>query len=126
MKRDMDIIRELLLFIESNDSYNGSGYGPVKGEALGKPANIVLYHVSLLADAKLVSVVNWLANGDPLIRGLTWEGHEFLDTIRDPEIWKKTKDGTALAGGFTFELLKDLAKAFIKTKIEQQTGIKIA
>jgi len=37
----------------------------------------------------------------------------------------KTKKGAAAAGGFTFDLLKDLAKGFIKTKIEEHTGIKI-
>ena len=56
-------------------------------------------------------------------RRLTSSGHDFLDSIRDPEIWKKTKDGAKAAGCFTFELLGDLAKGFIKTQIKKRTGM---
>ena len=64
-------------------------------------------------------------SGGMMFRRLSWQGHDFLDSIRDPEVWNKTKKGAAAAGGFTFDLLKDLAKGFIKTKIEEHTGIKI-
>jgi hypothetical protein len=47
----------------------------------------------------------------------------FLDTVRDPEIWKKTKEGAISAKGFTLDLLQDLAKGFIKKQIEERTGI---
>jgi hypothetical protein len=56
---------------------------------------------------------------------LTWDGHDFLDSVRDPEIWNKTKDGMKAAGGFTFELLRDLAKGFIRTQIKKHTDIEI-
>jgi hypothetical protein len=36
-----------------------------------------------------------------------WPG---LDSIRNPKIWEKTKKGAEAAGGFTVDLLKDLAK----------------
>ena len=49
----------------------------------------------------------------------------FLGAIRDPEIWAKTKKGAAAAGGFTMELLRDLAKGFIKKQVEELTGVKI-
>jgi hypothetical protein len=117
MKRDMDLIRELLLHIEADDGYDGSGYGPVKAKELGRPANVVLYHMSLLADAKFVSVVNWLAHGEPLIRGLTWEGHEFLDDTRDPEIWRKTKARAKAVTNVGARLLWEIAKAELKAKL---------
>ncbi len=56
-------------------------------------------------------------------RCLTWEGHDFLDSVRDPKIWAKTKDGALAAGGFTVDLLKDLAKGFVKKQIEERTGV---
>lgn len=124
MRRDLDLIREILLFIESEEGFNGSGYGKVDARRLNRSPDAVLYQMSLLADAKYVSVVNWLAHGDPLIRGLTWEGHDFLDSVRDPKIWEQTKDGAKAAGGFTFDLLKDLAKGFLKKQLEERTGVK--
>jgi hypothetical protein len=57
--------------------------------------------------------------------GLTWHGHDLVDSIRDPEIWKMTKEGVEKAGGFTFELIGELAKGFIKTKIEKHTGVEL-
>ena len=46
--------------------------------------------------------------------------HDFLDSVRDPETWAKTKKAAAGAGGFTVELLRDLAKGFVKKQIEEK------
>jgi hypothetical protein len=40
-------------------------------------------------------------------------------------VWTKTKKGAVAAGGFTVDLLKDLAKGFIKKQIEERTGVKL-
>ena len=65
-----------------------------------------------------------LAGGIPF-RKLTWAGHDFVDAVRDPAIWKKTKHSADAIGSITFDLVKDLAKGFIKTKIEEHTGVKL-
>ena len=53
------------------------------------------------------------------------DGHDFLDSIRDPDVWDKTKKGALAAGGFAMDLLKKLATGFVKKKIEDSTGIKL-
>lgn len=123
MKRDMDFLRQLLLHIEANDGYNGSSYGPVLGKDIGRDEDITLYHMKLLADAGYVDVVTWLAHGAPLICGLTSQGHDFLDSIRDQDIWDKTQEGMKKAGGFSLDLVKALAKGLIKKNIERYTGV---
>lgn len=60
-----------------------------------------------------------------MFKRLTWEGHDFVDAVRDNDIWKKTRQGANAAGGFSVDLLKDLAKGFIKKKISEHTGIEI-
>jgi hypothetical protein len=93
MKRDMDLIRELLLKIESLEIRQGEtlffnvhglqvqGYGPDQ----------VVYNIELLFDA---GFLKGQGGADTFgIAGLTWSGHELLDDIRDPEIWRKTKSG---------------------------------
>jgi hypothetical protein len=59
------------------------------------------------------------------VRDLSMKGHDFLNSIRDQDVWNKTKKGADAAGGFTIDLLADLAKGFIKKKIEDHTGIKL-
>jgi hypothetical protein len=59
------------------------------------------------------------------VERLSMDGHDFLDSIRDPDVWNKTKKGALAAGGFTLNLLNDLAKGLIKKKIEDSTGIKL-
>jgi hypothetical protein len=56
---------------------------------------------------------------------LTPKGHNFVDSVRDPETWAETKKAAVRAGGFTLDLLADLAKGLIKKKIEDHTGIKL-
>lgn len=56
---------------------------------------------------------------------LTWQGHDFLDSVRNQETWAKTKKGALAAGGWTADILKDLAKGFIKKQIEEHTGVKL-
>ncbi len=91
------------------------GYEPV----------IVHHHVELLANAEFLTAIERGATGVyewwPI--ALTWQGHDFLDSIRDPEIWQKTKTGAASAGSWTFNLLKDLATAYAKAKIREVTGV---
>jgi hypothetical protein len=51
------------------------------------------------------------------IAGLTWSRHELLDDIRDPEIWRKTKERAKTVTGVGVQFLWEIAKAEIKTKL---------
>ena len=130
VKRDLDYIRELLLKIEDgtkvfetidDETAPHLGMGPTglsrqDGEKL-------VEHLGLIEDAGFVEMQR--SSGAIYVQRMTWVGHDFLDSVRDPEIWKKTKDGATAAGGFTVELLRDLAKGLIKTQIKKHTGIDV-
>jgi hypothetical protein len=47
---------------------------------------------------------------------LTWSGYEFLDKIRDPEIWRQTKAGASKVGVWSVAMLGELAVGFAKAK----------
>jgi hypothetical protein len=133
MKRDMDLIRELLLKLEELPM-GGGGMTPitaatpaVKEFAMqGYYLDQIWYHLSLLHQAGFIDAekLRRPMNGFNF-RGITWVGHDFLDSIRDPAIWQATKDGAKKAGGFSLELLSDLAKGLIKKKIEEHTGVQL-
>jgi hypothetical protein len=47
----------------------------------------VTYHLSLLKEAQFIECPGSQPIGGGIgFRRLTWEGHEFIDAVRDPEI----------------------------------------
>jgi len=112
MKRDWDMIREILGKTEectlNTDAVRLSDF-PESDAASAS------YHVALLIDAGLIDgqVANTMGAGekDFFAQRLTWEGHEFLDSIRSDTVWKKTKKLFADEGlSMTVDLIKGAAK----------------
>lgn len=64
--------------------------------------------------------------GASRVKRLTWNGHEFLDTIRDAEVWKRTKAGAEKAGNASVSFLWELAKAYGKNLASERLGITLA
>lgn len=88
-------------------------------------AELLEYHLTLLYNAGLITIQAKLSGAVWQIGQITWAGHDFLDTIREPAIWRETKAGAKQAGGFSLDLLTALAKELIKKKIEQRTGVEL-
>jgi hypothetical protein len=124
MKRDMDLIRRLLLELEEKDLGNGQwvDFDVHDGEEIK-----VTEHLFLLSEAGFIEGNNLNTLSDRMFkaRRLTWSGHDFVDSIRNDDTWRKTKDGALAAGGWTVDLLRDLAKGLIKKQIEELTGVKL-
>lgn len=102
MKRDMDLIREILLRLEQHNCLD---------ETEGHSAKEIAYHVSLLEGAGLVTqdIYSNLFLNDSMLDGIriTWAGHEFLDSSRNVSIWEKAKKiAMEKTGALSFEVLK--------------------
>ena len=127
MKRDMDLIRELLLKLEALPMRMGGIISiPPDADEIAVPgydSAQIDYHLGQIRRAGFIDEGGARPMSGIGFRCLTWEGHDFLDSVRDPKIWTKTKDGALAAGGFTVDLLKDLAKGFVKKQIEERTGV---
>lgn len=127
MKRDMNLVRDLLLVIENDPQFDGMSQimpeDPSDLGIIGHSFEEVAYHLNMLIESDLV--VGKTMMQMPMISKLTWQGHDFLDSIRDPIIWRETMEGAKKAGGFSLELLGALAKGLIKKKIEEHTGIQL-
>lgn len=109
MKRDMDLIREMLLW---GEDYHDE---IIPRFDVGRDALTVQAHVHMLVDGGYLS---WAKSGRGGIAGyrISWDGHEFLDKIRDPEIWQKTKSGAERLGSWSIKLLGELASGFVRAK----------
>lgn len=122
MQRDMDVVREILLAIESS---NHDPTDVLELSLPGRDRQLVSYHVHILDEAGLIAAIDFSDDDghDYRPRRLTWQGHEYLEVIRDPVVWAKTKEQVKAAGGFSLDLIKALAKGLIKKKIEEHTGV---
>lgn len=129
MKRDMDLVRELLLRLENWQMEMGDVFviSPEdQGLAVpGYDSAQIEYHLSLLRSAGMIECPGSQPMLGITFSGLTWNGHDLIDSIGDPEIWKATKEGARKAGGFSVDLLGALAKGLIKKQIEKHTGIQL-
>ena len=113
MKRDMDLCRQILLRVEDsspNEVLTRLGLS-------GDHPNSVSEHVVLLEQAGFLDATINRTFGGAIyaIRGLTWEGHEFLDAARDDERWEKAKRHLEEAGiTATLAVLKEVLEALAR------------
>lgn len=124
MKRDMDLVRDILLTIEEQDD------GSVRNRKVNfdQTDSVVLTeHLFLLAEAGFIEGSPWKGINDRSyhVNRLTWTGHEFLDTIRDPNIWAQTKNGAKKVGSFSLEVLREIAKGIVKKKVADLSGVEL-
>ena len=52
-----------------------------------------------------------------MISKLTWEGHEFVDDIKDSGIWANTKARVEGLSGVALSVVAEIAKAEIKKRL---------
>lgn len=120
MKRDMDLVRNILIRAELSDGPLGlDDFMPAARVAVPDKepealASMVWYHLGLL-DAKGMIDCHLMESDDGAIRravvyGLTWDGQDFLDALRDDSVWEKTKRAVRESvGSTTFEVVKCVA-----------------
>jgi hypothetical protein len=116
MKRDMDLIRQILSNAEARDFEGGEPPEPYQAQTVEEAYQITLMNDAGLVQADCVSEAGMPVNAT--IFRLTWAGHDFLDAARDDTIWKKAKE-TILKPGFswTFSVLAEWLKQEAQKKI---------
>jgi hypothetical protein len=116
MKRDMDLIREILLYRESDGDHKiPNDYNDEQ----------IAYHVQLLIDEGLVEGnVIWQHLGERqvpsgyFITRLTMSGHDFLDASRENKVWEKAKGTFKEKGvGWTIDVLKAVCIQIVKSHV---------
>jgi hypothetical protein len=122
MKRDMDLVREIMLKIEALPA------GPPVLYRVGEVEDLVLLtHLEMLIDAGLVRGKisrSQGSRGDVIgISTLTWEGHEWIDLVRDPRVWDEAKSTLQENGGaLSFELTKAVATRIHRLRVGLPAG----
>lgn len=121
MKRDLDLLREILLHVEAQ------GDVPVFSAEIaleGYDHAQIAYHAWLALDAGFVDGSDASDTGgrDVLIQALTFAGHDYLDAVRAPKVWEGVKSRAADAG---VALTVDMAKALAKHIAGEYLGLRL-
>lgn len=122
MKRDMDLIRKLLLAYEEADPANEE-YVP---DIEGYDVKTIDYHIKLMVDAGFLEKIfgpSYLLPEQRYWCRLNWAGHDFLEDSRDEVRWKEAKIIAGKVGVFTIEVLKQIMTQLIQTQLKQVMGI---
>ena len=117
MKRDLDLVRQILLQIEALPAGPPAQY---RASEIEDP--VLLAHFELVLASGLVNGKisrSQSSRGDVIsISGLTWEGHEWIETVRQDSVWNETTS-TLLErrGALTYELTRVVADRILRRRL---------
>lgn len=119
MKRDLSLIRQILLDLEDGGAYTNwldidiEAYSPEQMD----------YHLDLLVEAGLISVASSeRGRSRQLPVRITWDGHEFLDAARDESRWQSVVGSAAGADSVPFAI----CKAALFAAVERETNKRLS
>lgn len=111
MKRNIDLIREILLQLEEDRlPYQSGPIGDWDIES-------VIYHKGLIFEAELAHGVNasTMEGRDFCLTRLTNKGHDFIESARSKKIWDQAKGKLSEIGGVaSLSVINELLKQLVK------------
>lgn len=106
MKRNMELIKEILLFIE--EECDGGRFVPLDPNRLHEQnQNIIQQHAKLIAERGLATF-RLIDQDEYRFDGLTWSGYDFLDNARNSTVWNAAIKS---AGKLSFSVFQEVLQA---------------
>lgn len=125
MKRDIDLVRSILIYVENAaDEVDADDMATERW-----PIEAVAYHVRLMAHHGLVDVSRDARdmNGNTIeltVAGITWDGQDYLDSIREPKVWGRVKKALAgTVGSTTLDVVRQTASMVALAMVREGLGI---
>lgn len=119
MKLNNDCVRDLLLYLEENLTLIDSLIvGDIKLKDYS--AEELLYTANRLLEANFLNGSKRIYDNTDLfimISSITYQGHQFLDSIRDKDVWSETKAKASKIASVSLPILQELAATAIKVKL---------
>jgi|GEM_PF-1479542 len=113
-KLDIEVIREILLVV--------GGLGTIEQQdafmtKLKNNDQIQNFHIAILHDAKyLEAIIPPRSDGYRhvvTVKQLTWSGYDLLESIKEDEIWRQTKDACTKIGSFAIPIVQKVAAGIL-------------
>lgn len=118
MKLNTECLRDLLLYLEENLSATN----PVIVNNLtlnNYSQEDLIYTADKLREAGFLNCTKKSFDNMPfiMIHSITYQGHQFLDSIRDKNIWTETKAKASKIASVSLPILQEVASTIIKVKL---------
>lgn len=130
MKLDTNCVRDVLLAIEELQRVFVNDDGDVEKEALwindlyaalpGYGREVVFYTLYNLEQAGYIDLtVQWISGCVNMcaINHMTYEGHEFLESIRDSRQWTSVKKGLVAVRNYSLSAISSVAEGITNAAI---------
>ena len=126
MKLNYDCVRSVLLTVEKSKTIDEElNINPVTVETIFEQLpkyedSEILYTIEKLKEAGYINAALHFAAGhfiDGTVSSITYSGHEYLDNIREPEVWRKVKAMLKNAGATTLPLISQAAQLLIGSQL---------
>lgn len=119
MRRNMDLVREIL--IETSKSDKEVRASDIAEKSSKYSLEEIIYNIRIMGEGNLINVYideREVGVVDAYVMDLTWHGNEFLDSISSNEIWEKIKNNFSdKIINIPFDILTSLAKLYLKSKL---------
>ena len=126
MKRDMELVREILLAVQARTD--------LKLQRLtleGRDDLIVERHIEMLYEAGLLeglsrkNMQRATASADIIIKDMSWDGHDFLAALDNEDVWSKMRStfSTADLASLPLSVLKDFGVGLLKEWGKAKLGL---
>lgn len=126
MKLNYDCVRSVLLTVEKSKTIDEElNLNPLAVETIFEQLpkyedSEILYTIEKLKEAGYINAALHFAAGhfiDGAVSSITYSGHEYLDNIREPEVWRKVKTMLKNAGAITLPLISQAAQMLIGSQL---------
>ncbi len=126
MKLNYDCARSVLLTVEKSKTIDEElNLNPLTVETIFEQLpkyedNDILYTIEKLKEAGYINAALQFAAGhfiDGAVSSITYSGHEYLDNIREPEVWRKVKAMLKNAGAITLPFISQAAQMLIGSQL---------
>ena len=126
MKRDIELIRQLLLKLEDQKIVPNltRSLRPADLQIDGYDIDVIVLHLDMLTNSPYLKNSKIDTGGNLLFMGISWEGHELIDAIREKDVWKETLENARKNGSTeTISFIFEIAKSVIKKQLKEKAGI---
>lgn len=124
MKLDIECVRDVLIYIEENLEYNSTlTLSSIYDELAPRyQKNQIDYTCIKLLEGNYMNLITKNVEGKVLplaVSSLTFDGHQFLEKIRNPKVWNPTKRFAKNLGSISIQTLSQISSDIIAKMITQ-------
>lgn len=126
MHLNHDCVRDVLLYVEENANYNlriSTNSIKLNDYSIEE----IVYSIEKLSEADFLNVTNVSTMGRQIpgyiVQSITYQGHEFLDNIKDNNVWSDTKKQLSKFSSTSLSIISSVAAQVLSAKIKLHLGL---